>query len=56
MAVRYFVNTDTRRARLGHGQDFARQALAEGFTEVTSDQFEDFRRENRARLRAMVAR
>lgn len=56
MAVRYFVNTETRRARLGHGQDFARSALADGFTEVNAEQFEDFRAENRARLQAMVAR
>jgi len=55
MAVRYFINTATRRAKLGHGKDFAATALDEGFTEVTSDQFEDFRCENRDLYRAMVS-
>lgn len=54
MAVRYFINADTRRAKLGHGKEFAATALDEGFTEVTSEQFEDFRCENRELYRAMV--
>lgn len=55
MAVRYFINQETRRAKLGHGHSFAEQAVDEGFTEVTSDEFEDFRSENRELYRAMVA-
>lgn len=55
MAVRYFINTATRRAKLGHGKDFAEAALEQGFTEVTSEQFEDFRCENREVFRSMVA-
>lgn len=55
MAVRYFINAVTRRAKLGHGHDFAQQAEDEGFTEVTSEQFDEFRCENREIYRAMVA-
>lgn len=53
--VRYFVNADTRRARLGYGQEFADQMLAAGFAEVTSEQFEAFRAETLQKLRDMVA-
>lgn len=55
MAVRYFINRTTRRAKLGHGKPFAEAALAEGFTEVSSDEFEDFRHQNREDFRALVA-
>jgi hypothetical protein len=55
MAVRYFINPITRRAKLGHGHDFAAKALDEGFTEVSSEQFDDFRCENRELYRQMVA-
>ncbi len=54
MAVRYFINTNTRRARLGFGKDFARKALDDGYSEVTSSQFEDFRSDNRELYRQMV--
>lgn len=55
MQVRYFVNADTRRARLGYGKDFAEEMLASGFAEVNHEQFEAFRTETLTKLRAMVA-
>lgn len=54
MAVRYFVNASTRRAKLGHGKAFAEQALEEGYTEVTSAEFDQFRCQTRVVFRAMV--
>lgn len=54
--VRYFVNAETRRARLGYGQEFADQMVATGFAEVTEPEFEAFRVETRQLLRELVAK
>lgn len=55
MAVRYFINAETRRGKMGHGKAFAAASIEAGYTECTAEQFDDFRCENRELYRQMVA-
>lgn len=50
MKPRYFVNADTRVARLGYGKEWSREMRAQGFVEVTAEEFGKFREETTSLL------
>jgi len=53
--IRYFVNDTSRKTLATAGRGPARQALEEGFREVTQEQYRQFTEENARLLQAVLA-